>query len=93
MTESPTDRRSPIPSIVRGGFLGLFVGALVSFLFRPTFFGAQPTLMEWYTEALVNEWAGTIIVCTLLGLAAGAVLGYIIFLLRKQASERVRSGP
>lgn len=66
------DDREELSRRISFAIIGGLTGALVSYLFSPTFLGKRVTLTQWFLEGLSKgDSVGTIFVCT----AAGAVLG------------------
>ena len=61
-----------VVSTVAGGILGL----LISYLFAPSMLGMRPTLYEYYIE--YPEFKSTILICVIVGLAAGFAVGLLI---------------
>ncbi len=62
-----------------GLVLGLVIGALCSYLFRPATIFGVPSMAEWFDPRIMREFSGsTIIICSLVGALLGTVVGVFL---------------
>ncbi len=75
---------------VIGGIVGLVLGLLVSYLFKPATIFRVPSFSEWFTLGLrESQLQTTIAICGIVG----AALGLDIFIDRTKPSAPANPGP
>ena len=61
------------------GLVGLLIGVLASYLFRPVTLFGVPSIADWFSPRAIQEFSGsTIAICTVIGGIVGLVAGAVL---------------